>query len=196
MATKLSPCTTQLVSRGKTYEGSEVMDSWKTHFQDLPSPTLSSSFDDTFQSTITEEFQHLLTIPPDEDITVSPGEVAKAIESLAFKKAPGPDEFEAEHPHFGGPSLIIHLTNICNAILATGHIPAPFLHGKVIPIPKGHDRDLRDPSNYRGISLLSSISKVLEKVLINIISPDITLNPLQGGFRSGYSCLHTTYILQ
>ena len=78
--------TTQLVSRGKTYEGSEVMDSWKTHFQDLPSPTPSSSFDDTFQSTITEEFQHLLTIPPDEDITVSPGEVAKAIESLASKK--------------------------------------------------------------------------------------------------------------
>ena len=83
-----------------------------------------------------------------------------------------------------------------NAILATGHIPASFLHGHVIPIPKGHDRDLRDPSNYRGISLLSSISKVLEKVLINIISPDISLNPLQGGFRSGYSCLHTAYILQ
>ena len=75
-------------------------------------------------------------------------------------------------------------------------MPAPFLHGHVIPIPKGHDRDLRDPSNYRGISLLSPISKVLEKVLINIISPDITLNPLQGGFRSGYSCLHTAYILQ
>ena len=87
------------------------MDGWKTHFQELASPAPSSSFDDTFQSTITEEFQHLLTIPPDEDITVSPGEVAKAIESLASKKAPGPDEVEAEHLHFGGPSLIIHLTN-------------------------------------------------------------------------------------
>ena len=172
------------------------MDGWKTHFQDLASPTPSSSFDDTFQSTITEEFQHLLTIPPDEDITVSPGEVAKAIESLASKKAPGPDEVEAEHLYFGGPSLIIHFTNIFNAILATGHIPAPFLHGNAIPIPKGHDRDLRDPSNYRGISLLSSISKILEKVLINIISPDITLNPLPGSFSSGYSCLHTAYILQ
>ena len=82
--------TTQLVSRGKTYEGFEVVYSWKTQFQDLASPTPSSSFDSTFQSTITEEFQHLLTIPPDEDITVSPGEVAKAIESLASKNCPLP----------------------------------------------------------------------------------------------------------
>ena len=75
-----------------------------------------------------------------------------------------------EGPH----SFIIHLTNTFNAILATGHIPASFLHGHVIPIPKGHDRDLRDPSNYRGISLLSSFSKLFEKVLINIIAPEIS----------------------
>jgi len=146
--------TTQLVSRGKTHEGPEVMDSWKRH--------------------------HSAT-----------GEVARAIESLASNKAPAPDEVEAEHLHFGGPSLIIHLTNTFNAIVATGHIPAPFLHGHIIPIPKGHDRDLRDPSNYRGIYLLSSISKVLERVLINIISPSISLNPLQGGFRSGYTAVFT-----
>ena len=33
-------------------------------------------------------------------------------------------------------------------------------------------------------------------MLINIIVPEISLNPLQGGFRPGYSCLHTAYILQ
>ena len=79
--------TTQLVSRGKTYEGHEVMDGWKTHFQDLASPTSSPSFDDTFHTTIIAEFQHLLTIPPGEDITVSPSEVARAVESLASNKA-------------------------------------------------------------------------------------------------------------
>ena len=82
------------------------MDGWKTNFQDLASPTPSSSFNDTFHSTITAEFQHLLTIPPNEDITVSPGEVARAVESLASNKAPGPDEVEAEHLHFGGSLLI------------------------------------------------------------------------------------------
>ena len=82
-------------------EGPKVMDSWKTHFQDLAFPTPSSSFDDGFHSTITAEFQHLLTIPPGEDITVSPGEVARAIESLASNNA-----LETEHLHFGGPSLI------------------------------------------------------------------------------------------
>ena len=113
---------------------------------------------------------------------MSPGEVTSAIKSLAHHKSPCPDEVEAEHLQFGGASLILHLTSIFNAILATGHTPAPFLHGHVIPIPKGHDRDLHNPSNYRGISLLSTISKVLEKVLMDIISPCIPLNPLQGGF--------------
>ena len=75
---------------------------------------------------MTPVFQHLLTIPPGEDITVSSGEVARAVESLAINKAPGPDEVKAEHLHFGGPFLILHLTNIFNAILATGHIPASF----------------------------------------------------------------------
>ena len=100
---------------------------------------------------------------------MSPGKVAKAVESLASNQAPSPDEVKAEHLHFGGPSLIIHLTKTFYTILATGHIPASFLHGHVIPIPKGHDRDLRDLSNYRGISLLSSISKVLERVFITLI---------------------------
>ena len=139
---------------------------------------------------------HIPSIPPgEEDIIVSTGEVARAIEALAPDKAHGPDETETEHLLFGGPSLILHLTAIFSAILATAHTPGPFLHGQAIPIPKGHDKDLCNLSNYRGISLVSTI-KLFERVLINIIAPEISLNPLQGGIRAGFSCLHTAYILQ
>jgi len=56
--------------------------------------------------------------------------------------------------------------------------------------------DLPNSSNYRGKSFLSTISKVFDRVVIDIIAPEISLNTLQDGFRAGFSCLHTVYILQ
>ena len=82
------------------------------------------------------------------------------IHSLPLKKAAGPDRLSNEHLKFGGPLVPAILSHIFNAILASGHIPAPFQHGLIVPIPKDSNKDLTDPSNYRGITLLSVISKV------------------------------------
>ena len=89
------------------------------------------------------------------------------------------------------------LTALFIAVLLPGHIPAPFRHGLIIPIPKGHNKDLSKPTNYRGITLLSVLGKVFEKVLLHRLSDlQSQLNPLQGGFKSGHSCLHSAFILQ
>ena len=187
MATKRSPPLSQ-----SPEEGPEVMDGLKTHFQDLASPThsLLLLWWHLPLHHMTPVFQHLLTIPPGEDITLSPGEVARAVESLTINKAPrsrlstcileGPSSF-----YIWPISLMPYLP------LDTSLHPFAWPHNTH---PHRPCRDLRDLSSYRGISLLSFISKVLEKVLINIMSPDISLNPLQGGLRSRYSCLHTVYI--
>jgi hypothetical protein len=57
----------------------------------------------------------------------------------------------------------------------------------VIPIPKP-GRDNLDPSNYRPISLLSSISKILERVILKrlnaFISGHNVLPNHQFGFRA------------
>ena len=86
-----------------------------------------------------------------------------------------------------------------NAIVTSGIVPSAFRRGLVIPIPKDTKKDLSLPTNYRGITILSNISKVLEKlVLLQINSQDSppVLNPLQGGFRKGCSCLHTALVFQ
>ena len=91
------------------------------------------------------------------------------------------------------------LTLLFNAIILSSHIPHAFRNGLVIPIPKSSTKDLSDPANYRGITILSNISKVLEKLVLLRISeldPPPTLNPLQGGFRAGYSCSHMAFLLQ
>ena len=99
---------------------------------------------------------------------------------------------ELNHP----VCLLDHLCILFNAILATCHIPSSFLEGYVIPIPKGHNKDLSIPSNHRGISTLSNVSKVFKKLVLELLSPVISINPLQGGFRPGCSCLHSAFILQ
>lgn len=74
---------------------------------------------------------------------------------------------------------------------------ASFRHGLIIPIPKGHNKDLSIPTNYRGITLSSVIGKVFEKVLLRRLTEQQSQsNPLQGGFRPGYSCLHSAFVLQ
>ena len=121
------------------------------------------------------------------------------VESLPMHKAAGPDEIDPEHLIYGGKLLVKHLSIILNAIVATGHIPPSFTHCLVLPIPKGHNKDLSNPSNYRRISLLSNISKVLERLVLlhlQALDPPLSLNPLQGGFCPQLSCLHSAFILQ
>ena len=123
-------------------------------------------------------------------------EAQDAIYSLEKNKAPGPDSVESEHLIYGGEQLTLHLRSPFNLILATGHVPAAFKTGYTIPIPKSPDKDITNPSNYRGISLLFIIAKVFEKSLAVKLEEIIQLNPLQGSFHPGLSCLHTAFILQ
>ena len=83
---------------------------WASHVCYLASPTPSHSIDD-FHSIITT-----LSIPHGEDIIESTDEVSRAIDSLALDQT-------SDHLQFGRPSLIVHLTTICNAILAIAHLP-------------------------------------------------------------------------
>ena len=81
------------------------------------------------------------------------------------------------------------LTLIINQMLNTGIFPDSLKIAKVIPLfKKGDDKIL---SNYRPISLLSSISKVFEKVIYNQIYCHFDTHNLfyisQYGFRKGFS---------
>ena len=47
---------------------------------------------------------------------------------------------------FGGSGLRRVLCALFNSILLSGHIPASFRHGLIIPIPKGNNKDLSIPT--------------------------------------------------
>ena len=84
------------------------------------------------------------------------------------------------------------IANIVNSSFSEGIFPHALKTAKVIPIHKGGSKD--DVSNYRPISLLSSFSKIYEKLMhkrvLEFLDKNNSLFENQYGFRPGRSCEH------
>ena len=82
------------------------------------------------------------------------------------------------------------LTYIINECLLEGVFPSPLKKAKIVPIYK-KKCDTRDVCNYRPISLLSSLSKVFERVIYDRMMSFLTrydlLTESQCGFRPNHS---------
>jgi retron-type reverse transcriptase len=129
----------------------------------------------------------------------SPAEVRKIIGSLKVKKAPGPDNIPNKALKLLPDRVVVALTTIINASLRLCHFPSRWKKANVIFIPKP-GKDPKFPQNHRPISLLSSIGKVLEKViltrLVRVTNEKQILPDEQFGFRPQHSTsdqiLHVT----
>ena len=81
--------------------------------------------------------------------------------------------------------IVFYITVIVNTSIATNVYPEPWKNPHVVPYFKSGDRD--EISNYRPISLLPVLSKILEKIIANQLSAYLESNNLisnsQHGFR-------------
>jgi hypothetical protein len=88
------------------------------------------------------------------------------------------------------PKVVVVLTAIVNASLRLCHFPSRWKSATVIFIPKP-GKNFKFPPSYRAISLLSSIGKVLEKViltrLVKATDENSTIPDEQFGFRPKHS---------
>ena len=84
------------------------------------------------------------------------------------------------------------LTHICNLSLATGVFPEKMKIAKVIPLFKAGEKNIFN--NYRPVSLLPQLSKILEKIFHNrldsFLEDSKVLSDSQYGFRSKCNTTH------
>lgn len=115
---------------------------------------------------IVSESIESLDLPHIQDFHhITPNEVWKAIKLLTKKKAPGPDKISNTALRYASKKTILHLTKIFNCCLRLEHFPAPWKLPNVIMIPKpGKNRLV--PTNHRPISLLNTISKLFESLIL------------------------------
>ena len=119
----------------------------------------------------------------------NPNEIINITKALNSSKSQGYDEMSTsllkQIIHF----IAAPLTHIFNLSLQLGKFPNLLKIAKVTPIYKKDDP--HEISNYRPISILPSISKILEKVVYNrlyhFLNSNKLLNPNQYGFRKNHS---------
>lgn len=118
----------------------------------------------------------------------TPGAIQLQIRRLANKKAPGDDKIINAALKFLPKKGILTLTNIINGCLRHSYFPTAWKLATIITIPKP-GKDPTDPVNHRPIALLSSISKIYERVILKILNSNIVgkIRPEQHAFRQGHS---------
>lgn len=126
----------------------------------------------------------------------STDEVATIIRDQHAKKAPGQDRITNKVLKNLPTHLICLLAVIFNALLAASAFPAQWKEAIVIGFHKPNKPRNR-ASSYRPISLLNTISKVYERIILvrlkNIIDEKRLLLNEQFGFRTGHSAVDQAY---
>ena len=92
-------------------------------------------------------------------------------------------------------SLVFPLKLIFEACLRQGVFPAVWKRANVVPVHKKNSKKLTQ--NYRPISLLPILGRILEKLMFDSLyehlSPHELLNPNKSGFRPGDSTINQSF---
>ena len=117
-------------------------------------------------------------------------EVERIIGTLKNKNSSGFDEVSNKILKGITTGISTPLSILINKSLSEGIFPTEMKKADTIPLYKNKDK--HDKNNYRPISLLLTISKVLEKVMYkrtyNFLNNSGQFFKSQYGFRTGHSC--------
>ena len=138
----------------------------------------------------TSDNSHIYRITPlANELVINKSIYEKAFNSIIKNgKASGPDNIKSDHIKIIGPQLS-GLYNVIKCSVKEYKFPSIWKIGKVTCLHKKGSK--ADCNNYRPITLLSSASKVLEKVILDQLTSHLNTHNLitehQWGFRSGRS---------
>ena len=117
------------------------------------------------------------------------------VKKLVLKCAPKSCELDALPTHLliqCIDEILPQLTHVINSSLLSGQVPDIFKSAIVRPLIKKVSLDKNTLKNYRPVSNLSFISKLLEKVVLDqllaYLSENNLLNSHQSAYRQGHSC--------
>ena len=132
------------------------------------------------------------------NVAVTLTEVENALKQCHNGSAPGADAITYEVLKalpVGGQHSI---TRLYNTVLDTGSVPVAWKTGVVSMLFKKGETD--DTANYRGLTLVSTLGKVFERVLLKRLSTHVggqaLMHELQYGFRAARGCEELVFALQ
>ena len=169
----------------------EVQGRWTEHFKEIlnrdepPNPITQGEGD-----IIGGVLQEIKTDEPTRD------EIRATVKRLQNKKSPGVDSITAEllKAHVDFATERIH--QLTCKVWRHEQIPRDWNRGLIIKLPK--KGNLKECKNWRGITLLSIVAKILGKIIIDRIRDgvDCRLRKEQAGYRKGRGTTEQVFILR
>ena len=186
------------------YDHAVVLDKWRKEFEGLYNPQ-GGNVNENFLKYIKDEnlmFENVMLDPLFDSSNVLNSDFTfEEVEQATFKsknkKAVGIDKLPNEI--LKNHHIIVVMKELFQLCFDTSKIPSEWLKAIILPIPKNSENDPRIPLNYRGLSLLSCVSKIFTSLLNNRITKFLNVNEIlvdeQNGFRKSRSCTDHVFAL-
>ena len=91
------------------------------------------------------------------------------------------------------------LTELYNRLFREGKWPKQWASAAIVPLYKNNGGSKHNPTNYRGISIMSAVAKGMEIILNNRLQQSASdhgkISDLQGGFRRNRGTIDQLFIL-
>jgi hypothetical protein len=128
--------------------------------------------DPAFTELVDVEMRAYEYAPTSEPTFTTPSEVIMAIKGLKFGKAPGPNGVPNSVLRHLPKRAITFLTKVINTVLRRQYFRLDSAHARELPILKP-GKDPTQPSSYRLICLLDTVSKFFENILLTMVLREI-----------------------
>ncbi len=106
---------------------------------------------------------HSLTDSSIDTIEITQQEISDVLSNLVINKASGPDEISHKMLKETSETICLPLSIVFNRSIQEASYPNCWKKANVMPLFKKGNRDM--PANYRPISLISCVGKVMERVV-------------------------------
>ena len=161
---------------------------FKMYFEDLLNPPQVSNDIQYAHHLIKDQFL---------DRVITLDEVKLVIKKAKLNKAPGEDRITYEFFKNATEDFLRVLTSAYNILFEKGSIEKSFVETIIFPIHK--KGDINQCCNYRGISFMNVVAKIMMGIiterLYDWVDLNNVLNEYQAGFRKGYSTMDNIYNL-
>ena len=142
--------------------------------------------------TTMNKWRHKDDLPKFKLSQVNATEVLKIIKSLGNNTAYGHDRIDAMAIKDAAMILYQPLTHLVNLSMSTSKFANSWKIARVIPLFKGKGLDPQSPKSYRPISLLPTVSKIVEKVVQAQMLKHMESRKLLNRNSHAYRSLHST----
>ena len=166
-------------------------------------PEIANEFADHFSTLLnypripTQIDPYVIEVPDDEDTPVFTSvDISKAIDALKLGKSTDPFGVGSEHIIYVDNLRFSNwLAGLYNYIPEVEETPLCLSSSKMIPLVKSLKKSLKSAGNYRGISIIPILTKILEYLILHRCPQLMTGHPLQFGFTQHSSSLHAEFII-